>query len=93
MLDVWNTLVPKKQAAAAPELIQAVVVLAVLLNRPHWSFTRAGSLAPEGIRCDSPAKLRGSVPQIYQEGNGAKSGAAKLIGGGFHLQLFHAVSS
>lgn len=36
VLDVWSSLVPVRQAPAAPpELIQAMVVMAVILNRPH----------------------------------------------------------
>jgi integrase len=36
VLDVWNSLMPVKQAPAAPpELIQAMVIMAVVLSRPH----------------------------------------------------------
>ena len=36
VMDVWSSLVPVRQAPAAPpELIQSMVVMAVILNKPH----------------------------------------------------------
>eukprot|EP00435_Cladocopium_sp_Y103_P025202 s313_g6.t1 len=36
VMDVWSSLIPVRQAPAAPpELIQGMVVMAVLLNKPH----------------------------------------------------------